>query len=101
MPTAVWWVTAFAYLGAVVTRLAFYNVEGDDSRFVGLPTPAVALVWATYLLWPSPSPSWVVPVLFVACGLAMISPIAIPRPRTVHLTVFSMWAAGLVVWHLR
>ncbi len=97
---AIWWSSAFVYLGAVVTRLGFYNVEGDDTRFVGLPTPAAALVWSTYLFLPLPSPPWLVPVLFIGCGLAMISPITIPRPRAVGLTVFSLWAVSLVWWHL-
>ena len=100
LSAVVWWAGAFVYLGAVVTRLGFYNVEGDDTRFVGLPTPVAALVWSTYLLWPSPSPSWLVPVLFSACGLAMIAPLAIPRPRLLGLTVFSLWAVSLTLWHL-
>ena len=97
----IWWASAFAYLGAIVTRLGFYNVEGDDTRFVGLPTPAVALVWSSYLLWPFHSPWWLVPILFAGCGLAMVSPIVIPRPRGIGLTAFSLWAIFMVVWHLR
>ena len=100
LSAVVWWASAFAYLGAVVTRLGFYNVEGDDSRFVGLPAPVAALVWSTYLLWPSPSPSWLVPMLFLASGLAMLAPLAIPRPRPLGLTAFSLWAVSLTVWHL-
>ena len=50
----VWWASAFAYLGAVVTRLGFYNVEADDERFVGLPAPAAALACSTYLVAPDP-----------------------------------------------
>ena len=44
LPAAVWWASAFAYVGAVVTRLGFYHVEADDERFVGIPAPAAALV---------------------------------------------------------
>ncbi len=44
LPETAWWASAFAYVGAVVTRLGFYNVEADDQRFVGLPAPAAALV---------------------------------------------------------
>ena len=98
---AAWWAGAFAYAAAVVTRLSFYNVEADDSRFVGLPVPAAALVWSTYLLWPAPSSPWPAPVLFIACGLAMIAPLDIPRPRAPGLTAFALWAVGLVFWHLR
>ena len=101
LPAAVWWASAFVYLGAVVTRLGFYNVETDDTRFVGLPTPAAALVWSTYLLWPVPAPPWLVPVLFTGCGMAMIAPIAIPRPGAVGLAVFSLWAVSLALWRLQ
>ena len=52
---AVWWASAFAYVGAVVTRLGIYNVEADDERFVGLPAPAAALVCSTYLVAPDPA----------------------------------------------
>ena len=98
---AAWWASAFVYLGAVVTRLGFYNVEADDSRFVGLPCPAAALVWSTYLLWPAPSSPWIAPVLFLGCGLAMASPLDIPRPRAPGLAAFALWAAFLAFWHLR
>ena len=101
LPAAAWWASAFAYVGAVVTRLGFYNVETDDSRFVGLPAPAAALVWSTYLLWPVPSAPWLVPVLFTGCGLALIAPIAIPRPRAPGLGAFAVWAVSLALWHLR
>ena len=100
LPGVVWWASALVYLGAVVTRLGFYNVEADDTRFVGLPTPAAALVWSTYLLWPVPAPPWLVPVLFTGCALAMTAPIAIPRPGAVGLAVFSLWAASLALWRL-
>ena len=101
LPAAAWWASAFAYLGAVVTRLGFYDVETDDSRFVGLPAPAAALVWSTYLLWPVPSAPWLVPVLFTGCGLALIAPIAIRRPRPPGLAAFAVWAVSLAFWHLR
>ena len=97
----VWWASAFAYLGAVVTRLGFYNVEADDKRFVGLPAPAAALVCSTYLVAPDPASPWIVPALFAGCGLAMIAPFAIPRPGAPGLTAFAVWAVSLALWHLR
>ena len=97
----VWWASAFAYLGAVVTRLGFYNVEADDERFVGLPAPAAALVCSTYLVAPDPASPWIVPALFAGCGLAMIAPLAIPRPEAPGLAAFGAWAVSLAVWHLR
>ena len=98
---AVWWASAFAYVGAVVTRLAFYNVEADDERFVGLPAPAAALVCSTYLVAPDPASPWMVPALFAGCGLAMIAPLAIPRPGPLGLAALVVWAVSVALWHLR
>ena len=92
-----WWAAAFFYVLAAVTRLSFYNVEGDRAGFVGLPTPAAALIWSTCLLWPSPP--WLVPALFVGVGAAMIWPVAIPRPRGAGLATFALWAVSLVTLH--
>ena len=97
----VWWASAFAYLGAVVTRLGSYNAEADDERFVGLPAPAAALVCSTYLVAPDPASPWIVPALFTGCGLAMIAPLAIPRPGATGLAAFAVWAVSLTLWHLR
>lgn len=101
LPEAAWWASAFAYVGAVVTRLGFYNVEADDQRFVGLPAPAAALVCSTYLVAPDPASPWIVPALFAGCGLAMIAPLAIPRPGVPGLAAFAVWAVSLTLWHLR
>ncbi len=101
LAAAAWWASAFAYVGAVVTRLGFYHVEANDGRFTGLPAPAAALVCSTYLLWPVPSSPWLVPLLFTGCGLAMIAPIAIPRPKAPGLAAFALWAVALALWHLR
>jgi CDP-diacylglycerol--serine O-phosphatidyltransferase len=95
---AAWWGAAFLYLLAVVVRLGFFSAEADHDRFVGLPTPAAALVWSTALIWPV-SP-WVAPGVFIACAAAMVGPIRIVRPRGAGLAAFAAWAAGLVVWHL-
>ena len=101
LTAAAWWASAFGYVAAVVTRLGCYNLEADDTRFVGLPTPAAALIWSTYLVWPAPSPPWLVPTLFTGCALAMIAPITIPRPRAPGLAAFALWAVALAFWHLR
>jgi phosphatidylserine synthase len=96
--TAAWWAAAFVYVLAAVTRLSAFNVEDDSTRFVGLPTPAVALIWSTVLLW-SPSP-FVIAWLLVLCGAAMVGPFTIPRPRGAGLVVFALWAAALIAAHL-
>lgn len=92
-----WWVSAVMYVGAAVTRLGFYNVQGDDARFVGIPTPAAALVWSTALLFTPPA--GVVATLLFVCAAAMVAPVAIPRPRGIALGVFGLWAVVLLVCH--
>ena len=93
-----WWLGAFAYVVAAVTRLGFYNVEQDDARFVGIPTPAAALLWSTLLLF-SP-PAWLVATLLFGCAALMIAPLPIPRPRGVALGAFGLWAVLLVGSHV-
>ena len=101
LQASVWSASAFAYVSAVVTRLGFYNVEADDERFVGLPAPAAALVCSTYLVAPDLASPWIVPALFTGCSLAMIAPLAIPRPGAPGLAAFAVWAVSLTLWHLR
>jgi phosphatidylserine synthase len=92
-----WWAAAFCYVLATVTRLSFYNVARDESRFVGIPMPAIALIWSTCLLWPVP---WsAVPSVSAACAAAMVAPVVIPRPRGAAFAGFTLWAASLVTVH--
>jgi phosphatidylserine synthase len=92
-----WWVAAFCYALATVTRLSFYNVEQDASRFIGVPMPAIALIWSTCLLWPVPW--WSVPVFSVACAVAMVAPVIIPRPRGAAFAGFALWGVSLITLH--
>jgi CDP-diacylglycerol---serine O-phosphatidyltransferase len=92
-----WWAAAFCYVLATVTRLSFYNVEQDESRFVGVPTPAIALIWSTCLLWPVAW--WAVPFVSSACAVAMVAPVIIPRPRGAARACFTLWAVSLVALH--
>jgi hypothetical protein len=94
---AVWWAAAFCYVLATVTRLSFYNVEQDESRFVGVPTPAIALIWSTCLLWPVAW--WAVPFVSSACAVVMVAPVIIPRPRGAVLACFALWGVSLVALH--
>ena len=96
LPTAVlWWVAAGFYVLAVVTRLAFYGVEHDDTRFVGIPTPAAALVCVTALFVPAPASLAYWPLLMSA--VLMVAPVSIPRPRGLALGVFVAWALVLLL----
>jgi CDP-diacylglycerol--serine O-phosphatidyltransferase len=92
-----WWSAALLYVLAAVTRLGFFNLEDDARTFVGIPTPAIALVWSSVLL-STPSPA-VVACVFVAAAAGMVAPIVIPRPRPGVLALFAGWAAALVVGH--
>lgn len=93
-----WWAAAFCYVLATVTRLSFYNVEQNEARFVGVPMPAVALIWSTCLLWPV---SWsVVPVISLSCAIAMVAPVIIPRPRGAAFVGFALWGVSLVTVHV-
>ena len=95
-PTAVFcWFIAGFYVLAVVTRLAFYNVQEDEERFVGIPTPAAALVCCTSLLLPSPA--WAACWPLALSGALMIAPLPIARPRARGLSLFAAWAASLAV----
>ncbi len=97
-PAVFWGVAAAFYVLAAVTRLAYYNVEDDHTRFVGVPAPAAALLCATSLL--VPIPAWAASWPFVVAGAAMVAPIAIPRPRAVGLAVFTCWATAVVGLHV-
>ena len=93
-----WWATAFIYALGVVVRLGFFATEADRDRFIGLPTPAAALIWSTALIGTPSAPAC--GAVFLGTAMAMVWPVAIPRPRGVGLGLFALWAAGLVVWHL-
>ena len=89
------WAVALLYVIAVVTRLAFYNVQDDDDRFVGIPTPAAALLCCTSLLVPVPTAFAAWPLAIG--GLLMIAPLQIPRPGVPGLALFAAWAASMAV----
>jgi CDP-diacylglycerol--serine O-phosphatidyltransferase len=87
------WAVAGFYVLAVVTRLAFYNLQNDEQRFVGIPTPAAALICCTSLLLPLPATvtSWPLAL----SGALMIAPVPIARPGARGLSLFAAWAASL------
>ena len=92
-----WWAAALAYVLATVTRLGSFNVEGNSRSFVGVPTPAIALIWSSVLLFTAPPA--LVASLFVATAASMVAPIAIRRPRPSVLALFAGWAGALVAVH--
>jgi len=97
--SAIWILAAFVHLLAVVTRLGFYNLTHEDGDyFIGLPAPVAALTVATMLLWPVA----LVPTacLLLTCGVAMVSPMRIGRPRGLGLALFVLWPAVVIVAHI-
>jgi CDP-diacylglycerol--serine O-phosphatidyltransferase len=93
----IWWGAAFFYLVCAVTRLGAYNVESDHSRFIGLPTTLAGLVWSSFFFLNPSIPLSI--ALLIGCGLAMVSPIRIPRPKTTGMTLILGWTAVLLVLH--
>ena len=89
-----WWIAAAAHVAAAVTRLAFYNVEDDGARFVGLPAPAAALLCATGLV--VPTPVWANAWPLAVGAVAMVAPFSFPRPRGVGLAGFVAWAVAVI-----
>ncbi len=89
-----WWIASAAYVGAAVTRLAFYNVEGDSARFVGLPAPAASLICATSLVLPTPL--WASAWPLVVGAVAMVAPFSFPRPHGLGLAAFVVWALAVI-----
>jgi CDP-diacylglycerol--serine O-phosphatidyltransferase len=87
------WGVALFYVTAVVTRLAFYNIQDDDDRFIGVPTPAAALLCCTSLLVPVPAPFAAWPLALA--GVLMIAPLEIPRPGVPGLSLFAAWAVSM------
>ncbi len=93
-----WIGAALFYVVSAVTRLGFYDLHHEETAgFIGLPTTVAGLVWSSaFLLEPAAAAST---ALLVACGLAMVSALPIPRPRGLGLLAFGGWAAALVVLH--
>jgi len=92
-----WWLAAAGYLIAVVTRLVFFNLDDNQAAFVGVPTPAIALIWSSALL--AEPNAFAVAALFAICAALMLAPIPIPRPRPAGLALFVAWAISSVGAH--
>jgi CDP-diacylglycerol--serine O-phosphatidyltransferase len=95
LPAFFSWSVAVFYLLAVATRLAFYNVQDDEERFIGIPAPAAGLVCCTSLLLPSPA--WASCWPLALSGVLMLAPLPIARPRARGMSLFAAWAASLAV----
>lgn len=87
------WMAATAYVLAAIVRLAYYNVQDEGGGFVGMPTPAAALLCVTGLLIPAPPTLAAWPL--AAGSVLMVAPIPVRRPRAAGLALFAAWALGL------
>ncbi|MES2201285.1 MAG: CDP-diacylglycerol--serine O-phosphatidyltransferase [candidate division FCPU426 bacterium] len=111
LPSPLGWIACGVYFSAAVFRLARYNVQTAAEPvfgFIGLPTPAAALVGVSlYLSLGEASlvPAWAVACLMVLIGAAMVSPLRYPAfkgtyplEKKVILGILLAMAAGTVVW---
>ncbi len=99
MARLLWSGAALAYLVSALTRLGCFNIhQANEGHFVGIPTTLAALVLSTlFLINESPVLSG---FALGICAIAMIAPLAIPRPRGSALTVFVLWITLVLVLHL-
>ena len=99
-PAIAWcWGTGCLYLGAAVTRLAFFNVSHERVQgFIGLPVPVAALLWSSVLCFTN-RPIALAGVL-AAAGVAMIAPVRIPRPTGARLLLFATWPIAVAAAHV-
>lgn len=94
----IWSAAAFLYVLSAITRLAFYNIHHDECpSFIGLPTTIAGLICSSFfLLKLSVAGS---AALLIGCGIAMVSPVSIPRPRSLGTAAILAWAVILIVLH--
>jgi CDP-diacylglycerol--serine O-phosphatidyltransferase len=94
-----WWLSIFFFVACAVSRLAFYNVSHEQTDgFIGLPAPVAALIWATVLLL-NPGAAAAIAV-FTTTGVAMVAPLAVPRPRGLSLAAFVCWPVLVIALHV-
>lgn len=86
-----------AFVLAALTRLGFYNIEGDSAGFVGMPTTIAGIAWAA-LLFATPG-AWVAGALVVLAAL-MVAPIAVARPGAKVMITLLVGCVGIAVGHL-
>lgn len=94
----IWLAAAFFYLLSVITRLGVYNIQSSESTgFIGLPTTIAGLIWSSFLLahLSVDLSVW----LLLGCGVAMVSFIRIPRPRSLGAAAILAWAVILIALH--
>jgi len=94
----IWWIAALFYLLCALTRLAAYNVsQFEQEGFTGIPTTVAGLFMSSFfLVQPSLTLST---ALLVACGIAMVSYIPLPRPKNLGLAAFMLWPVALILLH--
>jgi CDP-diacylglycerol--serine O-phosphatidyltransferase len=94
----IWFAAGFIYVLCAITRLGYYNLRSAQTAdFIGVPVPVCGLLWSTYLVFPpSVTGSF---ALLLACSIAMVFPVRIPRPRGTVLHAFLSLSVLLTVVH--
>jgi CDP-diacylglycerol---serine O-phosphatidyltransferase len=94
-----WCAAAFFYVVCVITRLGDHSINHDKRNgYVGLPTTGAVLIWSSAFLM---KPSIVIStVLLLILGIAMVSPILIPRPKAPVMIALFTWAILLIGMHI-
>jgi CDP-diacylglycerol---serine O-phosphatidyltransferase len=97
-----WIAASVLHVLCAVTRLGFYNLHHRETRgFVGIPTTAAAILWATLFLFHPTTPMAIVGMAVIGAG--MVCPLHIPRPRGALMFAYLLWIgivlarAGLVL----
>ena len=81
-----------------VLRLARFNQGGQADKFIGLPSPANALVVTVFMLFPEQfRPFWIVLPLIVIQSILMISDVEYPKMRGKIAAIGGSIVASLVL----
>lgn len=81
-----------------VLRLARFNQGGQADKFIGLPSPANALVVTVFMLFPEQfRPFWIVLPVIVIQSLLMISDVEYPKMRGKFAAVGGAIVASLIL----
>jgi CDP-diacylglycerol--serine O-phosphatidyltransferase len=92
--------SAFIFVIANLTRLAFFNVYSTESQtFIGLPTTLAGLLLSISILFINYDQSKVLAFILVVLAILMVIPLKIPRPKLIGYIVLVLLAAANFTVH--